>query len=634
MLTKLRFVRKDGCRTFNLYQCSCGNTKEIFEGNVNRGFTKSCGCLRKKNRVLTGLPEDLKNKKFGLLKALSLTKTNKTGTHWKCICDCGNSKIVSARNLKTGATKSCGCLCKISKKEQFKNHKYVTKNKLYPKWQNIKKESDWTNFRNFETWAIKDGYNGSNYIHRKDKSKNWSETNCYISTSKYILKVRLPKTSKVYPDITDLIIGELFAVKRIKNNIWLWQCSCGKQIKGTEKSIQKKVDKSCGHFKRESKKLSTRWQSMRKRCYQKNHRGYHRYGGRGITICDEWLEDCTKFYKWALENGFKSELQLDRIDNNKGYSPDNCRWVTRKQNSRNRSTNKLITYNNQTKILIEWAEELGINYKILQDGLKRGYKFENLIGGGQLEVNGLDNQKYKLQLINKNPENISSLHKRVREILKSVFPDYAKYEEISLPGSSIKNSQLRCDFIIPNKRLIIEVDGAQHSNGKGFMDNDYEYSKLKDRNKEKWAKLNNFKLIRLPFDENEEQWKDRIIQLLPNKTIFEFKQKGSRRNLNYDTQYEYCGQFKTMREWADTLGITKYTLDKHLKETNNILDNRVISPALFYCDAKFAWAEKIKLNGELLYIWEWSKKLGRPEEEIVSDFQNNKSIFEIFQLKS
>lgn len=83
--------------------------------------------------------------------------------------------------------------------------------------------------------------------------------------------------------------------------------------------------------------------SMISRCYDKRHKKYHNYGGRGITVCDEWLNDMRKFVEWADKNGFEKGLQLDRIDNNKGYFPGNCRWVTAGVNLRNTSHN--VNYN-------------------------------------------------------------------------------------------------------------------------------------------------------------------------------------------------------------------------------------------------------------------------------------------------
>jgi hypothetical protein len=102
--------------------------------------------------------------------------------------------------------------------------------------------------------------------------------------------------------------------------------------------------------------LYFRWRSIRERCHKSEHPDYPSYGGRGIKLCDEWLHDRTKFFEWALANGYDKKLQLDRIDNNKGYSPDNCRFVSPKVNSRNRNHYKHYTYNGITACLYELVE--------------------------------------------------------------------------------------------------------------------------------------------------------------------------------------------------------------------------------------------------------------------------------------
>lgn len=111
---------------------------------------------------------------------------------------------------------------------------------------------------------------------------------------------------------------------------------------------------------REHRGLFGVWQTMKSRCENPNRGKYKDYGGRGIKICDEWYE-ASNFVKWALNNGYKSGLQLDRIDNNGDYCPENCRFVTPKENSRNRRNTKFVTVNGVTKPLIVWCEQLGIN---------------------------------------------------------------------------------------------------------------------------------------------------------------------------------------------------------------------------------------------------------------------------------
>lgn len=116
---------------------------------------------------------------------------------------------------------------------------------------------------------------------------------------------------------------------------------------------------------RRNDKIYHIYYSIKHRCYNPNSNAYKNYGGRGITMCDEWLNDFEVFKKWILEHGYeyskgRSEQQLDRIDNNKGYSPDNCRIVTLKENTRNTRQNVHITYNGETLTPGEWAEKLGI----------------------------------------------------------------------------------------------------------------------------------------------------------------------------------------------------------------------------------------------------------------------------------
>jgi hypothetical protein len=99
---------------------------------------------------------------------------------------------------------------------------------------------------------------------------------------------------------------------------------------------------------------------MKRRCFNPKAIGYHNYGGRGITICDEWMTFST-FYEWSIASGYAEGLTIERIDNDGNYSPDNCKWVTRQEQANNRRTNRPITFNGVTKNLGQWAVGLGIS---------------------------------------------------------------------------------------------------------------------------------------------------------------------------------------------------------------------------------------------------------------------------------
>ena len=110
----------------------------------------------------------------------------------------------------------------------------------------------------------------------------------------------------------------------------------------------------------------------------KNVPCYSRYGGRGIDICDEWKNDFEVFLKWALENGYNERLTIDRKDNSKGYFPDNCRWTTNKEQSRNRRSNIVVSYKGEEMTLIEASEKSGLSYSALNARWNRGIRGEEL----------------------------------------------------------------------------------------------------------------------------------------------------------------------------------------------------------------------------------------------------------------
>ena len=123
-------------------------------------------------------------------------------------------------------------------------------------------------------------------------------------------------------------------------------------------------------------KLDYIYHGMKYRCYNSKAPEYKHYGERGITVCDEWKNDRIAFKKWALSHGYKEGLTIDRIDNNLGYSVDNCRWVDRVTQMNNMSTNRYINYHGKTQTMAEWCRELKLNYAKVRYRMNSGWSAE------------------------------------------------------------------------------------------------------------------------------------------------------------------------------------------------------------------------------------------------------------------
>ena len=216
---------------------------------------------------------DLTGQRFGRLIVLEFAEIRKNKSYWKCQCDCGNIKIISATSLKSEKTKSCGCL-------------------------------------------------------RKEVTKIRGEKN----------------------------------IKHNKTNTRLFRIFLG----------------------------------MKSRCYYTKNIGYKNYGGKGIKVCDEWLNDFMNFYNWAMSNGYSQGLTIDRINNDGNYEPNNCRWITMKEQENNRMNNRLIKYKEKTYTLSELSDILKISSATLRWRLNHNWDESEL----SLKTN-LSNKKIRKEL-NKN----------------------------------------------------------------------------------------------------------------------------------------------------------------------------------------------------------------------------------------
>jgi len=198
-------------------------------------------------------------------------------------------------------------------------------------------------------------------------------------------------------DLTGLKFGRLTGIRRCGGDpkhgdaLWLCKCDCGKDKVARSYDLRKGKTSHCGCLLGKNlsagslkhgckpKRLHEMWVNMKTRCYNENYELYHRYGGRGITVCQEWLHDFAAFRAWALTNGYSDDLGLDRTNNNDNYSPNNCRFATPTEQSNNRSTNRMVTVFGETDTLANTARRYQINYATFQSRINHGVKPEDAI---------------------------------------------------------------------------------------------------------------------------------------------------------------------------------------------------------------------------------------------------------------
>lgn len=173
-----------------------------------------------------------------------------------------------------------------------------------------------------------------------------------------------------------------------KGSYWLCRCDCGNTKVFSAGNLKQGHAKSCGcltyEYQHRSHGQSTTrlynvWSCMKKRCYNKTFEAYKDYGGRGIIVCEEWL-DFANFEKWARATHYSEGLTIERIDVNGNYCPENCKWATRKQQANNRRSCLLYTYNGETHNLMEWCNLLDLDYKNIHNRLyKLKWSFEKAV---------------------------------------------------------------------------------------------------------------------------------------------------------------------------------------------------------------------------------------------------------------
>lgn len=228
---------------------------------------------------------DLSGKRFGRLVAIRRAPNKGGKTMWECKCDCGNYKIVDAGDMKNGKVSSCGCL---------------------------KRERDLSQIEDL--------------------------------------------TGKKFGRLTVIGVGAPYVSNNITKVRWLCKCDCGNTVEVRASYLKDGRTKSCGCYQMEMtsaactthgmshSRLFAVWSSMIQRCTNENNSGYKNYGGRGICVCDEWM-DFVAFKDWAILSGYDEDAPygqctIDRINNDGNYEPSNCRWVDMLTQSKNKRNSK------------------------------------------------------------------------------------------------------------------------------------------------------------------------------------------------------------------------------------------------------------------------------------------------------
>ena len=243
---------------------------------------------------------------FNRLTVIERVENTKDGrARYLCRCSCGGTLITTAKRLRNKEAQSCGCLV-------------------------------------------------------KDNGK----------------KKRLKLEGKIFGRLT---VIELAYVKNHKT-YWRCRCTCENETIVAGSSLTSNHVISCGCRKKETEqencfkathglrgtRIYHTWRDMKNRCLNPNYAKFYNYGGRGITVCEEWKNNFVTFYNWAMANGYTDELTIERTDVNGNYCPENCTWIPMEKQCDNKRNTVRLTYKGETHTLKEWAQITGIPYCTLR----------------------------------------------------------------------------------------------------------------------------------------------------------------------------------------------------------------------------------------------------------------------------
>ena len=264
-----------------------------------------------------------KGLKVNFLTVIDEKRFHKNGDYrqgyYLCKCECGNVKYIKDHSIITGRIRDCGC-------GEYMRTRYIGKSFGYLQVINAYRE------------------------------RHSGKVNIMLVCRCVCGKEKIYKSS-------DLI------------NKNITSCGC-------KTSRKKSAHKKTSHKKEQDKntlRIMRIYRGMFSRCYNEKDKDFKNYGARGVDICEEWKSSKTAFQEWSLANGYANNLTIDRIDNNKGYSPENCHWVTIKQQQRNKRNNVKYEVDGRLLTVPEIAEIINMNVRTLSSRLRSGMNIYNAI---------------------------------------------------------------------------------------------------------------------------------------------------------------------------------------------------------------------------------------------------------------
>lgn len=220
-----------------------------------------------------------------------------------------------------------------------------------------------------------------------------------------------------FKDLSGKKFGRLTVIEHKgsdKKNQSLWRCvcDCGNEHITTGHQLIRGACKSCGCLKNElsSERLKKHggsrsrlyriYEAMKQRCYNENHNHYKNYGGRGISVCDEWKNSFEAFQRWAIHNGYNENLTIDRININGNYDPQNCRWITNFEQQQNRTNSHIVKYKGEKFTISQLARKSNMKPNVIERRLKSGWDIETAINQPIRKLNRKDKKQEEKQCQN------------------------------------------------------------------------------------------------------------------------------------------------------------------------------------------------------------------------------------------